>query len=631
MSQSGVPGSPGVAGEPKRRLFTKAPETASFADPRIEAMISASHHVMMERLEEGLEAIEETASSLMREVANEIWKATGGASEDVPTRLLERIGRDQTVRGLIAHSDERFQTLDVRIARIEESLDNVDKAAKALGELMESGRGADGSDTLGYLALEPRVAGVEETLGTVAQATAEVKAMLEAGVATKTPGEVEAIHTRLNAVQEYLTSLGSYLGERDKALVEWLRKRTGSGGASEAGFRVLLEDSERRLRDAVALHVQALHERVEQQARVFGEGLAEGLTVIEGKALARLDAHGERVEEFTQQIRGIRDASDAALERLTTVFEQKLTELTEQIWADALALRRDLQEQTSESGREALRDIDERLARVTELVNAALGWSVEQVHDHIERETLRSVEVGMADFIAALDRRFVDLDHTVSTRVERMDRTLQAGLGALEESFAERTADGVESAVERHLGPVAADLSTAVGELRVEAREVSVVRGEIAAVRGDVARELDGFRAELVAGIARTMDDRITQLARLIRSDNEALADRLEVLEEQAAAKEAIRAVNELAAALPGEISTALDQRLALVGDLIRKESRSTADVVAKVGGALADRIDRNSQRIGERFDREVETVVDSIGGTMASLATGLRGRSSRQ
>ena len=70
MSQSGVPIDPGAAEEPKRKFFSqKGSDQPGFSDPRIEAMLSASHRLMMERLEEGLEAIEETATSLMREVA----------------------------------------------------------------------------------------------------------------------------------------------------------------------------------------------------------------------------------------------------------------------------------------------------------------------------------------------------------------------------------------------------------------------------------------------------------------------------------------------------------------------------------------------------------------------------------
>jgi hypothetical protein len=185
-----------------------------------------------------------------------------------------------------------------------------------------------------------------------------------------------------------------------------------------------------------------------------------------------------------------------------------------------------------------------------------------------------------------LDRSMmVQVDRTgqsLRERLEAMDRRLEAGLSALEESFADRAKEAVEEA-----------LSTT--------------------------------KSEVIDAVKEAIDERVAQLALMIRSDNRALAERLEVVEQQAAAKEAIRAVNELAAALPGEINDALDERLALIGDLIRRETRSYGDVVIKATGALADRIDRTAERIGDRFDRDVETVVDQIGGTMATIATGIQ------
>jgi hypothetical protein len=306
-----------------------------------------------------------------------------------------------------------------------------------------------------------------------------------------------------------------------------------------------------------------------------------------------IESQADRVGALAQQLEVVREATNTGLERMSTILEHRLTEVTEQVWADALALRRELLDQVGQPGVGASAEIDERLGRMTELVNAALGWTVDQIHDHVQRETLRSVEVAMADVLSALDRRFVDLDRSMMVqsdraakalgdRVESIDRRLEAGLTALEESFAERATDAVEQA-----------LGAAKGEI------IDAVKGAI--------------------------DERVAQLATMIRSDNRALAERLEVVEQQAAAKEAIRAVNELAAALPGEINDALDERLALIGDLIKRETRSYGDVVIKATGALADRIDRTAERIGDRFDREVETVVDQIGGTMATIATGIQ------
>jgi hypothetical protein len=553
MSQSGMPGTPPAPGEPKRRLFGKG-EPPGPLDPRIDAMLSASHRMMMERLEEGLEAIEEAAGSLMRDIAAEVWKAGGGSPEEIQSGIVQMLSRDQAVRGLIAHSDERFQTLDMRMARIEQSLANVDRASALLGELMDAGHGAEGSDALGFLALEPRVGSIEQSLA---------------------------------EMRSYLSQLGRYLNERDQALTQWLQHRAGSLASGPEGSP--LADTEARLRDAVALHVQALHERLELQARTLGDLLA-----AQSQATAsQIGSHAERVGALAEQIQAVQEATNGRLDRMSTILEHRLTEVTEQVWADALALRRELLEQMSQSGPESSQEIDERLGRMTELVSAALGWAVDQIHDHMQRETLRSVQVGMADVLSALDRRFVDLDRSMMVQTDRaakvladkvdsMDRRLEAGLTSLEESFAERAGEALEQA-----------LGTA--------------------------------KAEIIEAVKGAIDERVTQLAMMIRSDNRALVDRLEVVEQQAAAKEAIRGVNELAASLPGEINSALDERLALIGELIRRETRSSGDVVIKATGALADRIDRTAERIGDRFDREVETVVDQIGGTMATIATGIQ------
>ncbi len=236
---------------------------------------------------------------------------------------------------------------------------------------------------------------------------------------------------------------------------------------------------------------------------------------------------------------------------------------------------------------ELTRELDERLGRLIEMMSSALGWTVDQLEGEIERETLRAVEIGMADLVAMLDRRFVDLDRSIGDRVERMDRAMRAGLGALEESLVERSGEAIGQAITSRLVPAAAELTGAAIGIR------------------ESAKSLELIQQTLEASIARTLDDRVAALARMVRSDHQALA--------------------ELAAALPGEIGEAMDKRLAMLAELFRRETRSTADVVAKVGGALADRMDRSVAKIGDRFEREVETVVDQLGDTMATVATGLQ------
>ena len=147
MNESGPLG-PSGPGDPKRRLFSsKRPASPSLGDPRLEEAIQASHQAIAERFEESLQAVAENALSAMREVAEEIWHSTGAEVKDLKERILRDLSREQAIRGLVAHSDERFQAIDLRVARIEEGMWRVDRAATAIVEALSAGS-ADAPRTL---------------------------------------------------------------------------------------------------------------------------------------------------------------------------------------------------------------------------------------------------------------------------------------------------------------------------------------------------------------------------------------------------------------------------------------------------------------------------------------------------
>jgi hypothetical protein len=629
MNESGLPGSSDTAGDPKRRLFSsKRSASPSLGDPRLEAVIASSHQAIAERFEESLRVVSDNALATMRQVAEEVWHATGTEVKDLKERILRDLSRDQAIRGLVAHSDERFQALDVRVARIEEGMWRVDQAATAIQEALAGGRleglgqavrVAEGLDPEEVRALRERV---ERSLEAHTEFAGRIREWLEAAGAAQTgfarelaqrveaaiaaqaevagriqeridaaasvlegePPGLDTVRERLTAMQEYLGSVVQYMGERDRALIDRLQTvaRNQAGEVRGEADRILetleqrldarAEQADYSLRDAIALHAQSVHGQIEHQARI----VAESLGVLETKTLSRID-------EQSRQI-------DSLAERLRTETEDVKRLVLEQAGAGELT-----------------RELDERLGRLMELMSSALGWTVDQLEEGIEREILRAVEIGMADLVAMLDRRFVDLERSIGDRIERVDRAMRAGLGALEESLVERSGEAVKEAIAARLVPTTAELTEAALGVR------------------ESAKSLELIQQTLEASIARALDDRVAALARMVRSDHEALADRLEVVEQQAAAKEAIRAVNELAASIPAEIGDAMDKRLAMLAELFRRESRSTADVVAKVGGALADRMDRSVAKIGDRFEREVETVVDQLGDTMATVATGLQ------
>ncbi len=616
MNESGQSGLSGMAGDPKRRLFSsRRSASPSLGDPRLEAVIATAHQAIAERFEESLRVIADNALATMRQVADDVWHATGTEVKDLKERILRDLSREQAIRGLIAHSDDRFQALDVRVARIEEGMWRVDQAATAIKEALTAGnleglrealRGTEGLDAQEIRALREQV---ERSLEGQSEFAVRVRDWLQAAATAQTgfarelaqrvetaiaaqggatpgtePNGLDTVRDRLTAMQEYLGSVVQYLGERDRALIDWLQTlaRNQAGEMRTEVERVLqaieqrletrAEQADFSVRDAIALHAQSVHDQIEQQARI----VAESLGVLETKAIARIEEQSRHVESLAEQLR----TETEDVKRL--ILEQAGTA-------------------------EITHELDERLGRLMEMMSSALGWTVDRLEEAIGREVLRSVEVGMADLVAMLDRRFVDLERSIGDRVEQMDRAMRAGLGALEESLVERSGEAIDEILASRLVPTTAELTSAAVGIR------------------ESAKSLELIQQTLEASMARVLDDRVAALARMVRSDHQALAERLEVVEQQAAAKEAIRAVNELAAAIPAEIGDALDKRLAMVAEVFRRENRSTADVVVKVGGALADRMDRSVAKIGDRFDREVETVVDQLGDTMATVATGLQ------
>jgi hypothetical protein len=697
-------------------------------DPALEAEIRAAHGAILDRFEQGLSEIEESARALMRSAAEDTVQGTGEELKELREQIVRDLSRHDTVRGLVAHADERFQSVDIRVARIEGNLANVERAAtvltQALGEAAEDGAGVGLTST----AVGDRMDVLESSLDDIGRSTKILRDRLDSGLAEMTSlvnelaarpqvtidgdgrtleVDIRPVVERLASVQEYIGEVVEYLSARDHALVEWIQgiaQHTDGVIAAESArveealigrLDLSVLEADGRIRETVTQQLEEIHERLQQHAKTLGQAIS----VVEVKALARLQdqdvllaGQTQQLEAVADRLDGVRQAAIDAAERVSVGLHERMADLVDQMHAESEDMRRRLVDRATEAGADATRGIDERLARLAELVQAALGWSVDEIDRRIHREILRAVSVGMADFVAAMDRRFLELGSQIDERLtfisqgidgrvevisrkldERLDVTdgaLRAGLGELEESITERSVQAVDSVLEARLTSAADLIAGHVDAARFGIEE-TVVRNvaqqadaltQLVDERGltsarlieertaELSRRFEERAAEtmrlveqraeatsvaieertaaaarmLEETISRGINERVAALAAMIRSDNTAIADRLAVVEEQAAAKEANRAIKELAAALPQQISEAMDERLAVLGELFRRENKHTVDTVARAATALADRLDKTAVVIGERFGRDVEVVVDQIGTTMQTLASGL-------
>jgi hypothetical protein len=113
--------------------------------------------------------------------------------------------------------------------------------------------------------------------------------------------------------------------------------------------------------------------------------------------------------------------------------------------------------------------------------------------------------------------------------------------------------------------------------------------------------------------LADIMDSRLTALAKLIRSDNKAIAQVVQVAAEQQAAKQATRAVKELAATLPAQMLETMDRRFAEFAEHMHRDTQLTVNAIAKSTDVLAGRMDRVGVAIGQQYDEDMERLGNAV------------------
>jgi len=136
---------------------------------------------------------------------------------------------------------------------------------------------------------------------------------------------------------------------------------------------------------------------------------------------------------------------------------------------------------------------------------------------------------------------------------------------------------------------------------------------------------LDEMLAEGQAGVEERLrthiDDRMTAIARLIRSDNQALASAVreqqpitpsEPLDAELV-RQTLRAIKELQAGLAEDVQTRVDANLRSISDQLHQETQSTTESMVKVAEVLGEKIDRLSVRVDEGVGNDMQVVIDRM------------------
>jgi hypothetical protein len=504
---------PEGSGPAKRRpLFGRS---SSDTDDRLEQALAEQRELLARQLDEGLRSLQASATSLMQQIAAEMWRQGGGDVADPQQRILEFVSRDQAVRSLIASSDERFQQLSMRTDQL-------------VGELHRVAEGVTGS---------------------------------------------EELRERLAQVEAHISATMRYIQERDRALVEEIgRDVREHGELVTMETRRVVEGMQGYVADGVE-SIGRLAQRVEnhmERVSVRDDQLAERLAAQVGATL------GEQISLFYERVgMQARTLSDAfgsqqswlqsTIEETNRLVETRVMGLAQLVRSDSEKLRDRLVESAAAQDEHTARLLDERLARVQQAVDTAV----------------------------------VDLRGTINAQLA---------------TAAQRVSEAAGSAIAEKL-----DGTTE----RIAESAASIERA---------GETLERIQAGTDETIGRAIDQRIGALAKMIRSDNQALAQRMaEVSEHQQRevesdhARQTLRAVKELQATMAGEMMGVLERQFGILAEQLHRETQTIAESLVRSNDVLARRVDAVAAKVQKDSGRDMDTVqtaIERMGEAMHALAS---------
>ena len=593
----------------RRSLFGErpGPEAASpiagltpSAAERAEVVIAAYQEMIQEQLDEGLRAIQHNANTLMHEIAAEVWRSAEGDKEAVGASILQELSRDQAIRALIAHSDERFQALAARTGRLEDTMNMLaetvrtakEQIARSADALVESG--GSGASPLGVGQIRARLDEVSRQVAAAFQTLAERDQVI-----------LDTVHERIrehgDLIAQETARISQAMQEYVQQGVEAMGRLAGSADAQMEAVSAMEEQTGVRVRETVEQQISQLGEQLQllyDRTGIALTSLHESVTYL-----------GERMGAETRD----------RLAEMNRAFEARVIGLANLVRSDAEALRGEMVRTAAEHDEVVARTLDERLASVTDRITETISESVrsrfeesmaelaarsdEQTRQLAARadEQTRLLEARADEQTRLIDERTGEAVSAIDRNVIRMVDTLEQHFDRLGQSVGQRAGSAAELAIGARFDDVLARMHEAASRIEDEG---SQTRDAIAEARGAITRSQD-----VMAESRAAFEQGVTALAKLMRSDSESLAR--QILADQDVSKQTLRAMKELQASLPAEVIQMVEERFG-----------SLAESIERSNEMLAARIDRMADTLGQKQNDDIQVVIDRMGDAMHALAS---------
>jgi hypothetical protein len=511
--------------------------------------------VVDERLEEGLRGIEEQAGALMREIASEMWRSASGDVTNEQDRIISFLSRDQAIRSLIMSSDERFQALAVRTARLEDTLTDLAESSRAMRNAM-----VESAQAIADTANSPALHGVEtirDQLGQVERHIAEALTLLN-----------DRDRALVQGIQMEIKEHGDMVMHETTRIVEAMQGYV-QGGVEAMGM--LAQRVEAHM-NTVAMHDDDISERLRSTVEREIAGFAEQLTMIHD----RVGINGREIAQMTAAVK--------------SQMDQRVMGLAQLVRSDSQALHRALNDSATSQETTLRETISENLSGMAAQTREALLLQGSETNRRLEQVT------GLVE--ERMDGVSDELSSAVDRQMARLADLLDVKLSALGASIAERAAQATGSSLSSSLSETMERMTAATQQIEEHTLGASEERA--------------ATEERMIA----YLDERTTTIAKLIRADNKVLADQLTAATGDGGsdnAKQTLRAVKELQAGLTADFSSGMDQRFQTLAERMHRETQSTAETMAKVAEILAEKMDRLTVKIDDVYGNDLQVVIERM------------------
>jgi hypothetical protein len=377
------------------------------------------------------------------------------------------------------------------------------------------------------------------------------------------------VRSQLEVVERHIAETFTHFDERDQEIAEELRTTVKEHSELIASETARIVESMQAYVQGGAEAIGRLAQRIEEHAKLFvlqDHNITQ--SVIDAVGVSSDDVMGqlELIKEKVGLHGRDQEQLQAAVERM---IDSRMRGLAELVRSDSRALQKLL---------------EERNATAAPVVVGEDG----------------QLSFDETTITRAIDQRMNALAQVVEERMDSLERTMTEQVLALSNATA--------ASMDRNL------------------EKMSTAAGQVDGLDELVAESQQVFQDRMLTHI----DERMAQIARLVRSDSQALAGKLDDMGAAADTGETLdaellrsvlRSVKELQAGMASDMLGTLDVRFQQAADQLHREGQEQAEAMLKVAEVLGAKIDRLSVRVDEGVGNDLQIVVDRMSDAIRAMS----------